>query len=99
MPATSGAPEWASGETPAPPALVPGACWRREFPGEERQLSVLRRWLASLLPPGPARDDVVTVANELGCNAIRHTLSGHSRRVVGKVRAKSAALCVSRLAS
>ncbi len=85
MPATSGAPEWASGETPAPPALVPGACWRREFPGEERQLSVLRRWLASLLPPGPARDDVVTVANELGCNAIRHTLSGQGGRFTVEV--------------
>jgi hypothetical protein len=38
---------------------------------------VLRRWLASLLPPCPAREDVTAVANELASNAIRHTRSGH----------------------
>ena len=80
MPPASGAPERASGATPASPTLVPGECWRREFPGDERQLGVLRRWLASLLPPCPARDDVVTVANELSSNAIRHTLSGQGGR-------------------
>ena len=46
------------------------------FPGHERELSALRRWLASLLPECPARDDVVSVASELGSNAIQHTLSG-----------------------
>ena len=74
MPAASGSPERASGETPA---LVPGACWRREFPGEERQLGVLRRWLATLLPDCPARDDVTLAATELGTNALVHTASGH----------------------
>jgi Histidine kinase-like ATPase domain len=76
MPATSGTPERASGPAPALPPVVPGACWRREFPGHGRQLSVLRRWLAGLLPPGPARDDVVMIADELASNAIIHTLSG-----------------------
>ena len=59
-----------------PSALVPGWRWRRVFPGHERELSALRRWLASLLPECPARDDVVSVASELGSNAIQHTLSG-----------------------
>lgn len=53
-----------------------GMRWRRVFPGEERQLGVLRRWLASLLPAGPARDDVILVATELASNAICHTASG-----------------------
>jgi hypothetical protein len=46
------------------------------FPGQERQLREVRVWLASLLPPCPARDDVVSVATEFGANAIRHTASG-----------------------
>jgi len=46
------------------------------FRGEERQLGVLRRWLASLLPQHPARDDVTSVATELASNALRHTASG-----------------------
>jgi Histidine kinase-like ATPase domain len=50
--------------------------WRQVFHGEERQLGVLRRWLASLLPECPARDDVISVATELGSNALRHTASG-----------------------
>jgi hypothetical protein len=49
--------------------------WRRVFPGAERQLGVLRRWLAELLPPCPERDDVACVATELGSNAV-HTASG-----------------------
>ncbi len=73
----AGAPQRASSATPA---LAPGACWRREFPGQEQQLGVLRRWLASLLPPCPARDDVITVADELSSNAILHTRSGHGGR-------------------
>ncbi|HUY51161.1 MAG TPA: ATP-binding protein [Streptosporangiaceae bacterium] len=36
----------------------------------------MRRWLASLLPDCPARDDAAVVATELGSNAIRHTASG-----------------------
>jgi serine/threonine-protein kinase RsbW len=36
----------------------------------------MRRWLASLLPECPAREDVVCVATELGTNAVRHTASG-----------------------
>jgi len=73
----------AASETPRPggaiqePAgLVPGLRWRRVFGGEERQLGVLRRWLASLLPPCPARDDITAVAHELSSNAVRHTASG-----------------------
>ena len=50
--------------------------WRQAFSGEERSLRGLRHWLASLLPASPARDDVISIANELGSNAIRHTASG-----------------------
>ncbi len=50
--------------------------WRQVFRGEERQLGVMRRWLTSLLPDWPARDDALSVANELGSNAIQHTASG-----------------------
>ena len=54
----------------------PGLRWRRVFPGEARQLAVLRRWLELLLPECPARGDVAYVATELGANAVRHTASG-----------------------
>jgi hypothetical protein len=57
-----------------------GQRWRQVFAGEERQLGHLRRWLASLLPPCEARDDVVSVAVELGSNAITHTASGRGGR-------------------
>jgi serine/threonine-protein kinase RsbW len=63
----------------APPTqarLAPTASWRRTFPGEPQQLGELRRWIASLLPPRPPRDDVSLVADELASNAIRHTRSG-----------------------
>jgi hypothetical protein len=63
-------------DAPTAPALLPGLRWRRVFPGEERQLAALRRWLSSLLPACPARDDVLSVASELGSNAIQHTDSG-----------------------
>jgi hypothetical protein len=61
-----------------PAAAVANALrWRQVFQGEKDQLGVLRRWLASLLPECPARDDVVSVAAELGSNALLHTASGH----------------------
>jgi histidine kinase-like protein len=74
MPATAGVP----GSRPGAPgtASAPGMRWRRVFPGEERQLSSMRRWLLTLLPDGMARDDVIGVATELGSNAIKHTASG-----------------------
>jgi hypothetical protein len=52
------------------------APWLRVFPGEPCQLGAVRRWLMSLLPDGPARDDLTSIATELGSNAIRHTASG-----------------------
>jgi serine/threonine-protein kinase RsbW len=62
---------------PHPPTgLERGTQWRRLFRGEGRQLGMMRRWLASLLPAGPARDDLVLVATELASNAICHTASG-----------------------
>lgn len=51
--------------------------WRQVFAGEEHQLAHLRCCLAALLPPCEARDDVVSIATELGSNAIRHTASGN----------------------
>jgi hypothetical protein len=58
-------------------ALMPGMRWRRLFPGEERELAALRRWLELLLPDCPARGDLAIVATELCTNAICHTASGH----------------------
>jgi anti-sigma regulatory factor (Ser/Thr protein kinase) len=62
----------------ARPATAPASelKWRKVFPGEEQQISALRRWLTGLLPECPARDDVVTVAVELATNAVKFTASG-----------------------
>jgi serine/threonine-protein kinase RsbW len=51
--------------------------WRRVFPGHNRELSQLRRWLCSLLPSCPERDELLSVASELGSNAQEHTASGN----------------------
>jgi len=58
------------------PAGAARLTWRRVFPGDERQLRLLRRWLAALLPDCTARDDVVTTAVELATNAIKFSRSG-----------------------
>jgi anti-sigma regulatory factor (Ser/Thr protein kinase) len=58
------------------PVASAGRQWRCVVPGDERELGRLRRWLAALLPECSARDDVISVATELGANAIRHTASG-----------------------
>jgi hypothetical protein len=76
MAAVSGGAEQATPAPGAPPQLLPGMRWRRVFRGDARQLGVVRQWLASLLPEGPARDDLIIVANELCGNAILHTASG-----------------------
>jgi Histidine kinase-like ATPase domain len=63
--------------TPATTASrTPEFRWRRVFPGDERQLGELRRWLEVLLPADPARDDVVSVAVEYATNAIKFSRSG-----------------------
>jgi anti-sigma regulatory factor (Ser/Thr protein kinase) len=66
---------------PGHPAVLPliqadARRWRQVFTGQERQLGLMRRWLAACLPECPARDDVISVATELGSNAILHTASG-----------------------
>lgn len=76
MAAVNGGQEQGIDAPDPPPALLPGMRWRHVFPGEERQLGTLRRWLASLLPQIPARDDLTAVATELATNTIRHTASG-----------------------
>ncbi len=38
---------------------------------QEAELRRIRSWLSELLPSGPAREDVVTVATELAANAVR----------------------------
>lgn len=70
------APTRGTGLLAGPVEPASGLRWRRVFPGEERQLRLLRQWIASLLPECPARDDVASVVTELGSNTIRHTLSG-----------------------
>src|SRR5216683_2605664 len=89
MTATNGAKEQDTGSLEGPSALAPGMWWGRVFPGEERQLGLLRRWLESLLPACPARDDVACVATELGTNAIVHTarsLTGDLVQVAGQAK-------------
>ena len=71
-----GTPAVGPGQSGALAASGSGLRWRRVFPGEARQLGVLRRWLELLLPECPARGDVAYVATELGANAVRHTASG-----------------------
>src|SRR5712691_7758726 len=62
-------------EAAAGPGMrVPALRWRRAFPGDQAQISALRRWLEQLLPPCPARDDVVGVAVELCTNAVCYFL-------------------------
>jgi len=59
--------------------MLPAAAmrhWQRVFPGCERELSRLRRWLSSLLPDCPERDEVLSIATELATNALEHTASG-----------------------
>jgi serine/threonine-protein kinase RsbW len=52
------------------------ATWQRAFPGEDSQLSLMRRWLRSILPECPALEDVLTVADEFAANAVCHTRTG-----------------------
>lgn len=62
----------------AGPSLVPASAlrWWQVFDGDARELRRVRQWLVSLLPDCPARDDVISVATELGNNALFHTASG-----------------------
>src|ERR1017187_1217646 len=76
MAAAGEAPQHGTSPLDKPSAPGSGLRWRRVFPGEGSQLGVLRRWLESLLPERPERDDVACVANELGTNAVVHTASG-----------------------
>jgi serine/threonine-protein kinase RsbW len=71
-----------------------GMRWRRVFPGDKRQLGVMRQWLASLLPDGPARDDVVLIATELASNAICHTASGQGGCFAVEIRWRRSAVRV-----
>jgi anti-sigma regulatory factor (Ser/Thr protein kinase) len=64
------------------PHLSPAATdrslhWQTTLPGQPCALQELRRWAETLLPPCPTRDDVITVAVELGTNAVKYTASGH----------------------
>jgi anti-sigma regulatory factor (Ser/Thr protein kinase) len=76
MPTASGAHGQRRSSSSLPSPLTPYWRWRRVFPGHQRELSQLRRWLSSLLPECPARDDLLSVATELGSNALEHTASG-----------------------
>ena len=76
MPTAGGAREPGRSFSSSPSPLVPPWRWRRVFPGHGRELAEMRRWLSSMLPDCPARSDVLSVASELGSNAIEHTASG-----------------------
>lgn len=66
----------------ATPLPMAGVRLRQVFAGEASQLGQVREWLASLLPPGEMRADVISVATELGSNAIKHTASGQGASFV-----------------
>jgi anti-sigma regulatory factor (Ser/Thr protein kinase) len=67
-----------------------GAQFPRVFPGEECQLRQVRRWLAASLPGCPVLDEVVSIATELGANAIRHSATGrHGKFTIEITRAAS----------
>jgi serine/threonine-protein kinase RsbW len=72
-------PDDETGQRPSAATAFPADAprWRRAFEGDERQLGVMRRWLGSVLPACPARDDAISVATELASNALRHTTSGN----------------------
>jgi hypothetical protein len=76
MPITNAGPEQGAGAQRASAGLAPNGQWRRVFRGHQRELAVLRRWLSSLLPECPERDDLLSIATELGSNALQHTGSG-----------------------
>jgi Histidine kinase-like ATPase domain len=76
MPTASGAAGQRRGSSSPKSPLAPHWRWRRVFPGHQQELSGLRRWLSSLLPECPARDDVLSIVTELATNAIQHTASG-----------------------
>ena len=82
------------GRAPAAGAWRQTLRWRRVFPGEARQLAALRRFLAVLLPECTARDDVMSVATELGSNAILHTASGQDGRFAVEIAWDAAAVHV-----
>ena len=58
------------------PAVPRREHWQRLFRGQQTELRQLRHWLTGLLPDTSARDDLISVAVELGTNAIQHTASG-----------------------
>jgi serine/threonine-protein kinase RsbW len=76
MPIANAGPEQGSGTEGASAGLAPYGQRRRVFPGHQRELAVLRRWLSSLLPECSERDDLLSIATELGSNALQHTRSG-----------------------
>lgn len=57
------------------PPASPRLRWARRFPGTAEQPARARHWIQALLPPCPARDDLITVTSELASNAVRHTRS------------------------
>jgi len=58
------------------PAVPRREHWQRLFRGQQTELRQLRHWITALLPDTSARDDLISVAVELGTNAIQHTASG-----------------------
>lgn len=55
---------------------IAGARLRRAFAGKASELAVMRQWLRSVLSSSAVRDDVLSIATELGANAVKHTASG-----------------------
>src|ERR1700744_2233522 len=75
-PCAPAAADWLGAWTPVSRPVPRHDRWQRLFRGQESELRQLRRWLCVLLPDTSARDDLISVAVELGTNAIQHTASG-----------------------
>ncbi len=76
MAATNGSADQTASAPETAAASAPDCRWRQVFPGDEKQLRALRRWLAGLLPACTGRDDVVSVAVELATNAVKFSATG-----------------------
>ena len=70
------APSGGGTESAQPVASPPPLWWSRDFPGEPRQVSHARSWVAKLLPACAPLDDLLIFTSELASNAVTHTRSG-----------------------
>jgi serine/threonine-protein kinase RsbW len=84
--------------------MVPGATWDTEngllghaplrltVPGVPAAVTIVRRFVRSVLCGHPTREDVELLVSEIATNAVRHTASAFGGRVTVEITAFDAAL-------